>query len=120
MSRMMELARELAAAVKESPEYRALKDARARVDEHEAARIMLEDYRKRQEALRRDIQEGKDTAPAVDALKKLTDVLMLNPYLRDYLMAEVGLAAALAQVQKVIGEAVGFDSSAPEGGDPQP
>lgn len=111
MSDVIELAHELAAAVKSSPEFLALQEAKSRVEDHEAARVMLADYRKREASVRRDMQQGKDTASDIEALGKLTEVLMLNPYLRDYLMAEIGLAKLFAQIQKILGEAVELEST---------
>ena len=101
----MELAKHLAEAISQSEESQALDKALARVNEHEAARVMLEDYRKRQEALQKEIAAGKDVKEAMEDFQKLSQVVMVNPYLRDYIMAEMNLGAMVSEGYNVIGEA---------------
>ena len=106
MSRVVELAKHLAEAISQSDERQALDKALARVNEHEAAKVMLEDYRKRQEALQKEIAAGKDVKVAMEDFQKLTQVVMVNPYLRDYIMAEMSLSAMISEVYNVIVEAI--------------
>lgn len=108
MSLVLQWARELARALRESDEKKALEAALTRVNEHEAARIMLEDLRKRQAAIQKDMADGKDTSSGVAEMQKLYEVLMINPYLRDYLAAEMRLAAVLAEIQKILGDELGL------------
>lgn len=103
----MELAKHLAEAISQSEERQALDKALARVNEHEAAKVMLDDYRKRQAALQKEIAAGKDVKEAMEDFKRLSEVVMVNPYLRDYIMAEMSLGAMVSEVYKVIGEALG-------------
>ncbi len=105
LSRVVELAKHLAEAISQSEEAQALDKALTRVNEHEAAKVMLDDYRKRQEALQKEIAAGKDVKEAMEDFQKLSQVVMVNPYLRDYVMAEMSLGAMVSEVYNVIGEA---------------
>lgn len=106
-------AHELAKALAESPEYKKLKEAREAIEEHEAAKLMLKDLQKKQEALREKYLSGEDiTELEVEDLKRTSELAAFNPYVRQLMEAEFAFSEMMLEVQKIIGEAVGIDFEA--------
>lgn len=115
----VEMARQLAKSLAESDEYRNYKKAKEKLEEHEAAKTMLEDFRKKEWELERKKLSGeKILGPLEDELKKLAGIIGLNPYVRDFLMAEYQFSQIYMEVQQIIGEAVGLKM--PENEAPRP
>lgn len=105
----IELAKQLAKSLAESEEYRNYQKAQEKMAEHEAAKVMLEDFRKKQWDYERKKANGeKNLGPLEDELKKLSGVIGLNPFVRDYLMTEYQFSQILMEVQRIIGEGVGL------------
>ncbi|HHW12087.1 MAG TPA: YlbF family regulator [Firmicutes bacterium] len=102
-----DLAKELADSIRESPEYQAWEKAKAEVDKHEAAKIMLEDFRKKQWALEKARLSGEEIKPEQEEqFKKLAEIIQYNPYVRDYLVAEYNLNRMIMEIQRIIASAV--------------
>jgi cell fate (sporulation/competence/biofilm development) regulator YlbF (YheA/YmcA/DUF963 family) len=105
----VELAKQLAKSLAESVEYQNYQKAKAKVEEHEAAKVMLDDFRKKQWDYERKKAGGeKNLEPLEEELRKLSGVVGLNPFVRDYLMAEYQFSQILMEVQRIIGEGVGL------------
>lgn len=105
----VELARQLAKSLAESEEYQNYRKAQEKLAEHEAAKAMLEDFRKKEwELERKKISGEKILGPLEDEIKKLAGVIGLNPYVRDFLMAEYQFSQLYMEVQRIIGAAVGL------------
>lgn len=105
-----ELAKQLAASLAESEEYRKYRAAKKVLDEHEAAKAMFEDFRKKQLELERKRLSGeKLLEPYETELKKLTEIIGLNPYVREYLMAEYQFGQLMMEIQRTIADAVGIE-----------
>ncbi|MCL6590733.1 MAG: YlbF family regulator [Firmicutes bacterium] len=108
--RPVELAKQLGKALAESTEYQNYKKFKGILDQHESAKAMMEDFRKKQwELERRKLSGDKQTQTSEDELRKLSEIIGLNPYIRDYLMAEYQFSQLMMEVQKIIGEAVGLE-----------
>lgn len=114
-------ARQLGRAVQETPEFKAAKQARAKVEEHEAARIMLKDFEERQEKYRQAVLAGKAGEADAKALEELAGIVALNPYLRELLGAEARLAELVVGLQREMMAAAGLSqpAEAAGGGDGQ-
>jgi cell fate (sporulation/competence/biofilm development) regulator YlbF (YheA/YmcA/DUF963 family) len=109
----IELAKQLARALAESGEFRSYESARKNLDEHEAAKAMMEDFRKKQwEYEKKRMNGDKLLEPFEDELRKLSEIIGLNPYVREYLIAEYQFSQMMLEIDKIIGEAVGL--KAPE------
>lgn len=105
-----DLAKQLAASLAESEEYCKYRAAKDVLDGHEAAKSMFEDFRKKQIELERKRLSGeKLLEPYETELKKLAEIVGLNPYIREYLMAEYQFSQLMMTVQKTIAEAVGLE-----------
>ncbi|NLW56185.1 MAG: YlbF family regulator [Firmicutes bacterium] len=108
------LAKELANSIRESQEYKAWEAAKKKVDEHEAAKIMLEDFRKRQWELESARISGENVEEKEEEFKKLAEIINYNPYVREFLMAELNLNKMFMEIQKIIASAIGCDLPAQE------
>lgn len=115
MSLVLERARQLAKAMESSDEYTSYRKALAELEQHEAARLMWDDFQKRQAAIQRARLSGEDVSEEqIKDLERGYDILMMNPYVRDVVIAEFKFTQLFAEVQKTIGEAVGIRYPAPE------
>lgn len=100
----------LADALAESKEYQEFVDARESLENHEAAKIMLRDFQSKQAALQQKVFSGQQPTEAeVNALQEAYRLVTFNPYVRRAVEAEAVFAQLLADVQKIIGEAVGIE-----------
>lgn len=104
---VMEMAKDLANAIRESPEFRRVIDARKEIESHEAARIMFRDFQK----MRNDIEEltrkGEEVpAGKLDAFKRSLEIISYNPYIREFLEAEAAFAMFFAKIQQIIAESL--------------
>jgi cell fate (sporulation/competence/biofilm development) regulator YlbF (YheA/YmcA/DUF963 family) len=105
----LDLAKQLAKSLTESPEYQEYKKAKQNLEAHEAARVMLEDFRKKQwEFERKKVGGEKLLAPYEDELRKLAEVIGLNPFIREYLMAEFHFTQIIMEIQRILNEAMGI------------
>ncbi|MDI7248257.1 MAG: YlbF family regulator [Bacillota bacterium] len=102
---VMEKARDLASAIRESPEFVRILHARKEIESHEAARIMFRDFEKMRMDMEALAKKGeKIPEQKLDAFKRSFEIISYNPYIRDLLDAEVAFARLFTQVQQVIAE----------------
>ena len=99
---------ELARALKESEEYRALGVARRELDREPAARDMVKDFLRKQMEMQLEVMSGKADAKAKEAsLQKLGELLSMNVRSRDYIAAYFRFQKIMTDIYKMIGDAVG-------------
>ena len=99
---------ELARALKESDEFRALGVARRDLDTDPDARNMVKDFLRKQVELQVDVMSGKpDAKGKEEALKQMAELLALNVRARDYITAYFRFQRIMTDIYKIIGEAVG-------------
>ena len=99
---------ELARALKESDEYKALGRARRELDADPGARDMVKDFLRKQMEMQLDVMSGKADAREKQAsLQKLYELLALNSRARDYVSAYMRFQQIMQDVYKMIGDAVG-------------
>ena len=109
MSLVLERARQLAKALGECDEYLSYKKSLEELEKHEAARIMWTDFQKRQAEIQRARLSGEEVPEArIKELERSYEILMMNPYIRDVIAAEFRFTHLFADVQRIIGEAVGI------------
>lgn len=101
---------ELKKAIEDLPEYSAFKDAFKKVNENNQSKKMLEDFRKKQLEIQAMELSGK-TASKEDeeTLKKLYDVLSLNPEINSYLMSEYNFSKIMDDITKIIMDVVNIE-----------
>jgi cell fate (sporulation/competence/biofilm development) regulator YlbF (YheA/YmcA/DUF963 family) len=96
---------DLARAIKESSEYKEMKDIRAKVDADPTSKTMLEDFRKRQSELQQKMMAGEmPPQDEMEHMQKLYEVLALNPNINQLFDAERRLSVVLEDVQRIIAE----------------
>ena len=99
---------ELARALKESEEFRALGLVRRELDTDPAARDMVKDFLRKQMEMQMEVMSGKADVKAKEAsLQKLAELLSLNPRARDYVAAYFRFQRVMTDIYKIIGDAVG-------------
>ncbi|MFD0692477.1 YlbF family regulator [Paenibacillus sp. GCM10027628] len=96
---------DLARAIKESSEYKEMKDVRTKVDADASAKNMLEDFRKRQAELQQKMMAGEmPPQEEMENMQKLYEVLALNPSIGRLFDVERRLSVMLEDVQRIIAE----------------
>lgn len=96
-------AEELAEAIMNSPEYQRMVSARAKVNQHQAARVMLRDFQKKQLELQQKQMEGQDITPQEEEqLQNLFGVISINPYIRELFEAEFAFSGLMLQVNDAL------------------
>lgn len=106
----------LADALAESKEYAAFKEAREELDNHEAAKIMLRDFQQKQADLQQKVMSGQNPSEAeVQSLQEAYQLVAFNPYVRKVIEAEAAFSEMLAEVQRLLAEAVGIEVPDEEG-----
>jgi cell fate (sporulation/competence/biofilm development) regulator YlbF (YheA/YmcA/DUF963 family) len=99
---------ELAQELKGSEEFRTLGVARRALDTDTAARDMVKDFLRQQMEMQIEVMSGKADAKAKEAsLQKLAELLSLKPVARDYIAAYFRFQKVMADIYKIIGDAVG-------------
>lgn len=102
-------AQELADAIVNSEEYKRYMTAREQVEKHEAAMIMLRDFQKRQFELHKQQMEGTPvTESQAEELRKLYEVISVNPYIRELFEAEFIFSGLMMEVQDVLARGIGL------------
>ncbi|HEU4963245.1 MAG TPA: YlbF family regulator [Bacilli bacterium] len=100
-------AHELARALRESSEYKALLEQKGRVDQDPVAKKMLDDFRHRQWELEtRRIMGEEITDTDREQMEKLAQAVQLNAVLSEYLQAEYRFGIVYSDVHKILGDAV--------------
>jgi cell fate (sporulation/competence/biofilm development) regulator YlbF (YheA/YmcA/DUF963 family) len=111
----IDLAREFAKSLANCPEYLNYKSAKEKLGHHEAAKMMFDDFRKKQMELERRKMNGEQQLESAEQeLRKLSEVVSLNLFIREYLMAEYQFSKLMMEIQQLLTDAV--DIKMPEKG----
>ncbi|HET7559224.1 MAG TPA: YlbF family regulator [Limnochordia bacterium] len=102
----------LAAAIQESEELAKLKEARATIEQHESAKIMLRDLARVQEQLQRKQLSGQQlTETEVQRFQEMSVVAGSNPFVRKLLEAEYAFSEMMMAVQDALSAALGDEEA---------
>lgn len=100
----------LARTLQESEEYKEYKAAKDVVDENEQHKHMLGGYKQHQMKIQAQMMAGtQPSAEEMEQLQRMAAVIQFVPEITRYLMAEYRLHQLIADVYKIIGEAVEID-----------
>ncbi len=113
---------ELAQALAESEPVQAWHRSRQALQEHEAARRLLEDFaRLRQELENKQRAGQRITREEVTQLQRAFDLAMHNPYVREMLDAQAAVMQLFDVISQVLAQAAGIlpEVEAEEGDQPQ-
>lgn len=98
---------ELKKALQVSPQAQALRTAKEKVDADPTQKKMLEDFLTRQFELQQAQLLGQKPDEAkLKQFEDLTKIIGINPNIREYLAGQMALGQVLADIQKIIGEAI--------------
>ncbi len=96
----------LAKALRESTEFKELKEAQVNLKADRSALNMLTDFRKQQFELQKQQLSGIEVADEQkEKIEKLFEVISLNTLVKTFMQAEYRVAVMLQDIQKTIGEA---------------
>ncbi len=96
----------LAKALRESTDFKELKDAQIALKTDQSARGMLLDFRTEQLEMQKQQLSGIEVAPEQEEkLEKLFEVINMNSIIKRFLQAEYRVAVLLQDVHKIIGDA---------------
>ncbi len=99
-------AHKLAKVLRESPEFKELKEIQSGLKADESARKMLMDFRNEQYELQKQQMSGIEISPEQEEkLEKLFEVINMNTLIKNFLQAEYRVAVLLRDIHKIIGEA---------------
>ncbi|NLJ74426.1 MAG: YlbF family regulator [Firmicutes bacterium] len=100
-------AQELADAIVNAPEYQRFITAREEVNKHQAAQVMLQDFQNKQLELHKQQMEGKPvTESQEEQLRKLYEVISVNPYIRDLFEAEFMFSGLMLEINDILSKAL--------------
>ena len=103
-------AHELARELKNSPEYQEYQRCKEVAMENETQKALIQEYKKLQFQLQVSVAGGgKPDSAEMERLQKIMAVLQLSQDATRYLMAEFQLQKMLADIYKILGEAVDID-----------
>lgn len=110
MSNIYNKAHELVHEIKISEEYINYTNLKKSVYENEKNKEMLENFRK--EAIEvqiaqmsgEEVEEGK-----IEKIKKLEEVIMLNPTLKEFMMAELKFSQIIQDINKIIADGIDLE-----------
>jgi cell fate (sporulation/competence/biofilm development) regulator YlbF (YheA/YmcA/DUF963 family) len=96
----------LAKALRDSTEFKELKEAQVNLKADRSALDMLTDFRKQQFELQKQQFSGLEVADEQkEKIEKLYEVISLNTLIKTFMQAEYRVAVMLQDIQKTIGEA---------------
>ncbi|MDO4573286.1 MAG: YlbF family regulator [Clostridia bacterium] len=107
-------AKRLAEELKASGEYLAFSEARERATENDTTRALIEEYHRLQIRAQAAAVSGGENAELMEKLRKIGELLQFDAAAAAYLMAEYRLNRMLADVYKILAEAVDIDLRALE------
>lgn len=97
----------LARTIKETQEFKNFLKVKEKLDKDKTAKEMLADFRNAQWELQKQKLAGTDVTPEQEKrISRLLEVIGLNLLVKDFLEAEYRFSIMVADIQKIIGEAM--------------
>lgn len=97
----------LAVAIKQSKEFTEYKEAKEKIKSEEDLKAKIDEFEKiRYEEQILALQGEKQTEEKMKKLQELYQILVQNPDVKDYFDKEVRFNVMMADVNKIIGEAI--------------
>jgi len=98
---------ELADALKEGDEAKALKAALQAVEADPDAKRMMDDFRERQAELQQQIMSGEEPSPGeMEKMNKLYEVISLNPHVSRLFEAERRFSVIFDDVNRIMSDSL--------------
>ena len=100
-------AHRLARSIKESSEFKEYKEKKEIAFADPKNKEMIEDFQKKAiEVQMAQMSDEKPDKEKIEQVQKLENILMLNPVIKDYLMAEVRFSQIISDVYKILEDAM--------------
>lgn len=110
MDNVYDLAHQLARALKNSQEYKEYVQKKNDLYKDEKNKKMVEDFREKVIDIQVKKMSGKEVSQEeLDSVKKLEDILRLNPTINEFLIAEYRYSKLIEDISKIIGEAIDLE-----------
>lgn len=105
-------AHEFAKELKNCPEVVQLREVSKKIQENEANKKMIDDFRKLQfEAYSQQMQTGQISEEIREKINNIGSIISMNPIVSEYLQAEQRFSIMWDDVLKILNEAIGIDFS---------
>lgn len=99
-------ANKLAKEIKESKEYKQYKELKRKIEENPETKEQVEDFEKMRYSVQLKTLKGEETLEEKQILQKKYQNLLNNEEIKAYFEAEVKFNVIVADVNKIIAEAV--------------
>ncbi|MFZ2256835.1 MAG: YlbF family regulator [Clostridiaceae bacterium] len=110
MTNVYDKAHELASAMKDDEIVTAYRDAVKKIEQEEAKKKMIEDFRTIQfEAYQDKQSKGEVSEETKKRLENLVAIIQLNPEIMDFLEVEQKFSILFDDIMKILNEAIGID-----------
>jgi cell fate (sporulation/competence/biofilm development) regulator YlbF (YheA/YmcA/DUF963 family) len=107
MQKVYDKANELAAAIRESDEYRRFVDVRARASQNAELAAVLNDFHEKQFDIQKKTLLGEDAgAELQQQMQMVGQILMKDPLAAEYLQAELSFTKIVNDVYTVLADVV--------------
>ena len=115
MAMLEDAIEQLAAALKQTEDYRSYQELRRTVLTDEASAALLRRYQSAQTALQLDALAGKEPSQEdIAAFEGLSTLLYANPDTADYLLAQMRMQQVVAEIMKHLTAAADLEMTLPE------
>lgn len=105
-------AHRLANSIKKSEEFKEYLKHKEKVESDKKTKEMVDDFRKKLMKAQMEHLAGKEVDEEEEKkLQKLEEVLMLNPTIKDYFMAEMRFSQLISDVYKIIEDAINIEDN---------
>ena len=105
--KVYDTANRLATEIKESQEYKLYKASKEKINQNPELKAKIDEFEKvRYDAQVLSIKQGDNNQEKLQKLQELYEILVQNKDIKEYFDLEVKFNVMIADVNKIIGEAV--------------
>ena len=107
MQNVYDLAHELVRSLKETDQFKDFMDAQRAIKANDQVYAMMNDFQQKSLEFQTKAMMGQEPDPdALDQTQKLYSIVMSDPLASSYFNAQMQLQTIIADIYKIIGEAV--------------
>ena len=107
MQNVYDIAHELVRSLRETDQYKDFVDAKKALDANPQISAMMNDFQEKSMEFQTKTMMGEQPdMDALDQIQKLYGIVMSDPLASGYLNAQMALQTIIADIYKIIGEAV--------------
>ena len=110
MQNVYDIAHELVRSLKETDQFKDFKDASERLHANEAVSSMMDDFQKKSMEYQTKIMSGQmPEQEELAQMQQMSAIIMSDPLAASYINAQMQLQTIIADLYKIIGEAIDFE-----------